>query len=131
MRAVDQSERNRTIYELRRQGATYTALGRQFGLCPGRARAICEEIRQRQLLPPLGRMLSGRALWALKRRFWDDNDNNAIFADPARIVAETSRCDLMRCRNCGPKTTAEIAGALEALGYHLPDAPLRQGLWLT
>ena len=114
--AAHKAQRNRRIYELRQQGVSYAQLSRQFGLGRGWLREMCGRMHYRESLPPLALLLSPRAFNILASRFGNDM---TILGDPARIVAETNSRQLFCLKAVGGKTVAEIARALETLGYHL------------
>ena len=112
---MDKEKRKNEIYELRRQGSTYSRIARLFDISRSRARQIYNDAKFRQevlpTLTPMRRLLSNRTQKALIKHFGRDD----ILDDP-RKIAELGPKQLLRICNLGRKSLMEISSAICFMG---------------
>lgn len=112
---MNKEKREDEIYELRRQGLTYSHIGTLFNIHKSRAQQIYESAKYRRevfsTLTPLRKLLSNRTQKALVKHFGSDT----ILDDPKKI-AEIGRNQFLRICNIGRKSLREISSAIYSLG---------------
>ena len=112
---MDKEKREDEIYELRRQGLTYSYIASLFNISRSRAQQIYVHAKYKlevlETLTPLKRILSNRTQKALVKHFGSE----AILEDPEKI-AKLGWRQILRINNIGRKSLREIWSALSSLG---------------
>lgn len=101
-------DRNKSIYEERLNGETYTALSEKYGITPSHTTAIFNHMKKQESLkcnpyyPILASLTQNDQL--ITRAIHVLNRSNL---NPRETLLGLTKKDLLKCRNCG-KTTAEL-----------------------
>jgi len=118
-------ERNKEIYNMRKNGETYASIGKKFDLSTARIREICLKIEY--LIEAAEKMSTGdkdkknTEVWKLDlslRAFHALHGFN-VFGDSYDYINwELNPKDILSVPNCGRKTIEEITDKLISLGYY-------------
>ena len=118
---MDIAKRNEKIYRMRESGVTYTEISKTFNISLERVRQIYFRSKylkdNEDIAPPLKKLLSSRIRNGLIIGFKDEH----IFANPEKIINETTLKDLRKVQNVGKKSIKELVDAMITLGYIKPD----------
>lgn len=113
---MDTDKRDKQIYKLREEGATFSHIASLFNISRTRAAQVYSRIKHKKehfdTWPPLKKVLSVRSQKALISYFKTED----ILNNPQKI-ANLGRVKFPRIRNLGRKSIKEIAFALHDLGY--------------
>src|SRR4030042_6539815 len=109
-------QRNEEIWSLRKEGATYSHIAKQFDLSLERVRRIClqkqDKIDNFDKWPPLKRMLSLRVQNVLMKALGSEE----ILEHPEKL-ASMGPDAFFKWRNMGRKSVNQLMETLESLGY--------------
>ncbi|MCK5680852.1 hypothetical protein KAI46_08600 [bacterium] len=116
------TKRDEQIYQLRKDGYTFTHIASLFDISNARAQKIYQGVKylkeEFQKLPSFEQALSPKSKNALMGYFKDSD----IFTNP-EILVQTGREKLLSIQNIGIKNIKEITEALYQLGYIDYDDP--------
>jgi hypothetical protein len=120
------TDRDKELCRLREQcGWSFSRLADHFDISPDNVRRIWQKGEEFKKWPRFRRLLPVRVQNVLLNKF---NQDESIFDNPERIIAETSVRDLMQnCKNAGIYTVSDIANALTQIGCPPPREWFRYG----
>lgn len=119
MKSKDLKKRDKKIFELRQQGKTFKDIASLFNIGATRASQIYWREKYKSdnfdKWPYLKKVLSSRTQNGLVRYFehlgYEDILNNP------KEIAKLSEKEILRIKDLGKKSVAELLNALHALGY--------------